>query len=103
MPQKNELGPIPHGTYAGKQAHVKRKVPIDAEDSCGCRKANRDYMNAWRKRNNAWKKRDRLNAKVRTRVGAWLMSLHPEEARLLMIKARQEVVAEMKKEALKNV
>lgn len=102
MPKKNELKPIPHGTYGGAQAHVKRKIPIDAEDSCGCRKAKRDYIAEWRKRSQVWKKRDKLNARVRTRVGAWLMANHPEEARVLAIKARREVVAEMKAKALKN-
>lgn len=103
MPTLGKLSSIPHGTYAGAQAHVKRKIPIDKKDSCGCRKARREYMNEWRKRNNAWKKRDKLNAKVRTRVGAWLMASHPDEARILAIKARREVIAEMKAEALKNV
>lgn len=103
MPKKGELKPIPHGTYGGTQQHRKRGIPIDDEDSCGCRKAHREYMAAWRQRSRVWKKRDKLNSRIRTRVGAWLMASHPEEAKRLRVKARQEVIAEMKREALKDV
>lgn len=101
--RRNEPQPIAHGTYGGYQTHIRRKVPIDDQDSCGCRKAERIYMSEWRDINRAWKRKAKLNARVRTRVGSWLMQRHPEEARVLTAKARQEVVAEMKKEALKNV
>lgn len=103
MPRPNGPQPINHGTYGGYQTHIRRKVLIDAEDSCGCRKAQREYMDAWRGINRNWKKRDKLNARVRYRVGTWLIERYPEEAKVLMAKARQEVVAEMKAEALKNV
>lgn len=100
---RNQPQPINHGTNGGYQAHLSRKIPIDDEDSCGCRKARSVYMSEWRAINKAWKKRDKLNARIRYRVGAWLIERHPEEARALVAKARQEVVAEMKAEALKNV
>ena|ERR1044071_1416927 len=103
MVRRNEPQPISHGTYGGYQTHIRRKILIDDEDSCGCRKAQREYMDAWRGINRSWKKRDKLNARVRTRVGSWLIERHPEEAKILIVKARQEVVAEMKAEALKDV
>lgn len=102
MPKKNELKPIPHGTYGGAQAHVKRGIPIDAEDSCGCRKAKRDYINEWRKRSNKWKDRDKFNARVRTKVGAQLMLRHPAETRELTARARRSVRAEMLKEQMRK-
>jgi hypothetical protein len=98
MPKKGELKPIPHGTYGGTQQHRKRGIPIDEEDSCGCRKAHREYMAEWRKRSSKWKTRDKFNARVRTKVGAQLMLRHPAETRELMTKAKREVRAEMLRE-----
>lgn len=97
-PKKGQVQPIAHGTYGGAQAHVKRKIPIDKDDSCGCRQAKRDYMNSWRKRSSVWKEKDKFNARVRTWVATQLILRHPQEARELTEQGKRKIRAEIAKE-----
>jgi hypothetical protein len=45
-----KLVPIRHGTYNGYIQHVRRKVPVDENDSCGCRAAQSAYQRERRTR-----------------------------------------------------
>jgi hypothetical protein len=44
MTMGRPLGPIKHGIVAGYRAHQRRNIPIPADDSCGCRAANREAV-----------------------------------------------------------
>ena len=98
MPKRGELGPINHGTYGGAQAHVKRKIPIDKADSCGCREARRLYNQDLREGQRGKNRIREFNERVSKKVGARLMLRYPAETKELLTKFRSEVRAEMIKE-----
>ena len=47
-----EPKPIEHGTPRGYESHRRFSIPFETEDGqdCGCRKANADYIRAYRKK-----------------------------------------------------
>lgn len=101
MPKKGELLPIPHGTYGGAQAHYKRGIPIDAEDSCGCRAARSVWMAEWRAKQRHMttvKEREELLAR---KIGAMLMLRHPAEAREIRLQVLPQVRKELQQKKLK--
>lgn len=95
MPKKGELKPIPHDTYAGYRAHIRRNEPMD---ECGCRQAERDYQADQRKKLRRLRDKNRFNEKVRNMVASQLMRRHPSETRELIISAKRLVRAEMLRE-----
>lgn len=45
-----ELVDIRHGTEYGYVQHIRREVPVDDDDTCGCRAAHATYQAERRKR-----------------------------------------------------
>ena len=82
---KNQV-PIRHGEYAGYQAHKRRNIPIDPDDSCGCRAANRQYMSNLRAKNAILAEKVRVDNMLRNRAFRKLARKHPAEFRVLLEK-----------------
>lgn len=98
MGQKGKLQkPIEHGTYNGWASHQRNKIPIDKEDSCGCRAAKNEREKAYHHERRALQKKLDERKLVWERAMTRLAERHPTEAKELLKQEQNKRIMEVLK------